>query len=127
MNIVKAVNVARGAASPDHSLTTSYHALRTEVVGGDGFEAARFQGVAATHTLFVDHERGLMIYAHAPDGGPSMGLRNWARSEHGFPAWKIRAEDGYPTEQELYDAILWVLEQSTREVALETDTEVVYR
>lgn len=120
------VRVARGSA-PDSSYSAAYSSIVQAPEYGDAIELVRIQGIAAAHSLYLWQDTGLAVYVHAPDSGPVEALRTFAAEERNWPSWKPTSERWWEDEQELYDRQLWVLEQATREVMLETGTEVEYR
>lgn len=111
-------------SAPDTSYTSTVAAIADGSV--DAFRLVRVQGVATLHTLWYFNTTGLMVYVEGPEGGPSPWFEQWFEVERDLPAWKPPA-DGRTSEQAMYDASAYVLNQAFRQVAAEMDMAVKTR
>lgn len=109
---------------PDTSYNASHAGIMEAVEDGYALRLTEVQGVSTTHSIYVYYQTGLLVYVYAPQSGSMESMWQWNTKVRDFPAWKPPA-DGRVSEQAQYGAMLYALNEATREIAAELDTEVV--
>lgn len=117
-------------SAPDTTFTAQYRHV-SDVGRGDWLRLVSVQGIATVHELWLSQTIQLaqqtMVYVYRPQSGPSQSINRWNTKEREFPAWRGPLLDGEPrdfTDQEIYDAMTYVLNRCAAEVAAEGDVEI---